>query len=101
MKNNFYHVIGQMDRSGRMHYKLGYRIEKIWYEFRQFVAFLIFPEWRERFKKERYNLDYIVRQSKKHYKDVRGRDKAIFRLQKQNKKLRQLIRQNFQIEQEK
>jgi hypothetical protein len=91
--SKFYHTIGYKDNAGRMHYKLLYRIESFLYSIRQLIAFIIFPEWRKRFEDERYNIDYIQRLILNNRRDAQGKEKALHRQQKENRKLQQLIRE--------
>lgn len=94
--HKFYHTIGHMGHDGKMIFSAGYKIERFLYQLRQLIAFIICPELRAKVEKERYNMDYLIRVSKEHAKDMRARDKAIARLQKERKNLRQALRERHQ-----
>lgn len=88
----FYHIIGHRDQHGKMHYKWGYRLELAFYHLRQLIAFIICPELRSKVEQQRFNLDYVVQTGRDHKAEVRSRDKAIARLQKERKNLRHQVR---------
>lgn len=88
----FTHVVGHMDRNGKVIWPLGYRIEQFFYRLRQVIAFMICPELRWQIQKERYNLDYIIQVRKEQAHECRARDKAIARLQQKIKDLNFLLK---------
>jgi hypothetical protein len=96
MSSKFYHTIGHFDKDGKMIFSTGYKFERFLYHLRQCIAFIICPELRVKADKERYTLDYLVSLRKEHARDVRARDKAIARLQKERKNLRQALREKIQ-----
>lgn len=96
MAHKFYHTIGHMDREGKMIFSTGYKVERFLYQLRQLIAFIICPELRVKVERERYNMDYIIQIRKDHAKDMRSRDKALARLQKERKNLRQSLREKHQ-----
>jgi len=85
-----------MDKDGKMIFSRGYRFERFLYQIRQLIAFIICPELRVKADKERYNMDYILQLRRDHARDMRARDKAIARLQKERKNLRQALREKIQ-----
>lgn len=92
MKKTSARTVGYTDRNGNIVYYLPYRIERAWYIFRMFLAYLICPELRVSRDRERWNMDYVIQLRKEWNKDVRGRDKAILRLQKRIRELNRAIR---------
>lgn len=96
MFSKFYHTIGHVDKNGDVIFSKGYRFERFLYQIRQLIAFIICPELRVKADKERYNMDYIIQLRREHAKDMRSRDKAIARLQKERKNLRQSLREKIQ-----
>lgn len=85
--------IGYMDRNGNIVYTLPYRIEKAWYVFRMFLSYLILPERRVKRDSVEREFQRRIQLHRDWAKDVRGRDKAIARLQRQIKELKYQLRQ--------
>ncbi len=90
-----YHIIGHSRPQSSLHFTMGYKLELFFYHCRQLIAFLICPELRALVNNNRYNLDYIIRMSKEHSKNMRGINKALAKIQKERKVLRRIIKENI------
>lgn len=86
-------IIGNAKNGCGAQYSFLYKVEMFCRAIRQFVALIIYPELRSEINRHKDQTDYLIKQRDTYIKDIKSRDKAIARLQRERKVLRQKIRE--------